>query len=127
MSTNLLFLRTLLFAAVVCILLPACSEPETEDFFVEGNCGACAPIIEAAALEVSGVKSARWDSASSMLSVTFRPGRADLDAIQVAVAGKGFATQFYPADSSARRNLPACCQEVIDHRLQPATPAHPLE
>lgn len=81
-----------------------------EKFFVAGNCGMCETRIEKTALAVDGVKEADWDKESRMLMVTFKGEKADIKAVQKAVAAAGHDTEAFRAETAVYDKLPACCK-----------------
>ncbi len=96
----------------------ACGRKVESRFFVEGACEACAPLIESAVLDLGPVRSAHWDISNSILVVAYDTTRVSVDALQAAVAEKGFNTQYYPANDASRAQLPACCKEAISTKLK---------
>ena len=115
-------------AILCCFLLGgvgtlSCQGPrEQARFFVEGNCLECKVLIERAALAQEGVASANWEEENSQLEVSYHSSKINLDRIQEAVAQAGFSTQYFPADPEARKQLPLCCQEIIQRKLTPDSP-----
>jgi Cu(I)/Ag(I) efflux system membrane fusion protein len=76
---------------------------------VGGSCDMCKDRIESAALSVSGVESANWNSETEMLHLNFDSGKTNSDAIQKAVANVGHDTEKYKADDDVYKDLPECC------------------
>lgn len=118
-------MRKISLPILLSLLLMSCTEPQETLFFTEGNCEACGPLIERALEAVDGVKSATWDYGSSFTTVQYYPDEVSEETLQQALADAGFATGFYQPDTAARKALPACCQEPIDRKLQPAQPLPP--
>jgi copper chaperone CopZ len=107
-------------------LLTSCAESTKTRFYVEGNCMECKEIIEAKVNEIQGIDSVGWDFESSLLIVKYFASKVAPDMIQQHVAKAGFDTQFYPADTDARNQLPACCQEPINRKLKRYEPEFKL-
>jgi copper chaperone CopZ len=107
------------------LMLAGCKQAQTR-FFTEGSCPECKALIEAALHDAPGVVSAAWDPASSLVTVSYRPGRSSEDALQQALAQAGFSTGYYEPDSAARSRLPECCRTPITRRLErPGEAGHP--
>ncbi|MFK7923993.1 MAG: hypothetical protein AB8H47_18690, partial [Bacteroidia bacterium] len=64
------------------------------------------------------IAAAKWDSKTSVLSVSYDINRLSEDDIQQKISEAGFNTQFYDANPEVRAQLPACCRESIDKRLE---------
>ena len=105
-------------------LLACGSEPQKRTFFVEGNCPECGEIIVQTLERSPGVEAASWDFETSQATVTFNPSLTGEEALQEAVAAKGFSTTFFDPDPVARELLPDCCQESIGRSLL-QQPGHP--
>jgi len=81
-----------------------------QTFKVSGNCEMCKARIEKAAKKVSGVSKADWNVDTKLLTVEFDPKKANLQAIQAAIAKVGHDNDGGKADAKTYDNLPACCQ-----------------
>ncbi len=81
----------------------------SDTFKVLGNCGMCQKTIQGAALD-AGAKSAVWDMDVHTLTVTFKEKKTSLDAIQKAIAAKGYDTPLHKADDAVYNNLHGCCR-----------------
>lgn len=108
-------------------LTASCGDTQRATFYVEGNCSECKPLIEETLNDARGVDSAGWDFNSSTATVKFNDGRTNIDEIQQSLAAKGFETQFFPADASARKQLPACCQQPVSRQLKHIEPTLPTK
>ncbi len=111
----------MLFAAV---MLLACAptvaqssakaKPEkavkTASVKVYGNCGMCERRIEAALNELDGVRSAAWDSATGMLSVTYETKKVTLLQVEEKVASVGHDTDAVRAPDAVYDKLHGCCK-----------------
>lgn len=80
-----------------------------ETFKVWGECGMCKKTIEKAAKD-SGATTARWDTESKMLSVTYNTGKTSNQKIQQAIAAAGYDTRDLTADKAAYDQLHECCK-----------------
>jgi periplasmic mercuric ion binding protein len=76
---------------------------------VSGNCGMCKRRIEEACV-IRGVKSAKWDAKTSVLSVIFDSKRTNLDKIAAAIAKAGYDNDRAKTSDKAYNKLPQCCQ-----------------
>ena len=77
-------------------------------FKVAGNCGMCKDRIEAAALSVSGVRTANWDSGSQEIHIDFE-SQISLDNVHGAIAEAGHDTELRKAPDEVYNELPGCC------------------
>lgn len=78
-------------------------------FAVSGNCEMCKERIENAAKSVKGVSIAVWDIKTKKITVAFKSGETDVNAIKKAIALAGHDTDKYKADSKTYNGLPGCC------------------
>jgi periplasmic mercuric ion binding protein len=76
---------------------------------VSGNCGMCKRRIEEACV-IKGVKSAKWDAKTSVLSISFDSKRTNLDKIGAAIAKAGYDNEKAKTTDKAYNKLPQCCQ-----------------
>jgi periplasmic mercuric ion binding protein len=76
---------------------------------VSGNCGMCKRRIEEACV-IKGVKSAKWDAKTSVLSVSFDSKRTNLDKIGASIAKAGYDNDRAKTSDKAYNKLPQCCQ-----------------
>lgn len=83
---------------------------KTDTFKVYGNCGMCKATIEKAASGVNGVKAAKWDRETDMLTVTYNASKVTLDKIKEAVAASGYDSDTHRAPDEVYNNLHGCCQ-----------------
>ena len=79
------------------------------NFEVIGNCEICKKRIEKAALSLKGVKMAKWDIPSNIISVIYNSNKISLDQIQSAVADVGHDTPSFKAPDDVYNELPMCC------------------
>ncbi len=78
-------------------------------FTVNGNCEECKKRIENAA-DIKGVKLAVWDEKTQDITVTYRPDKVNLPAIQKAIAASGHDAGDLKASDAGHEKLPKCCQ-----------------
>lgn len=83
---------------------------KTETFKVYGNCGMCKTRIEKAAKSIKGVKSAKWNGETAMITVSWDESKNSLDAISNAIATVGHDTKWNSAKEEVYNKLPGCCQ-----------------
>jgi hypothetical protein len=81
----------------------------TERFGAKGCCPWCGENIEHV-LEMKGVQNATWDQFEQQVTVTFKPRRTNVLALQRRVALAGHDTDAFAAPDSAYLALPACCR-----------------
>jgi len=75
---------------------------------VFGNCSMCKERIETA-LDVSGIKSASWNSATKELDVVYNKSKISEQKIHEIVASVGHDTELVKAKDSVYADLPFCC------------------
>lgn len=85
------------------------SSVRTGEFAIMGSCSMCRKAIEAAALK-KGVKYARWDESTGVLTVKYDSARISADAILRSVAYAGYDNSNYLAPADAYDKLPDCCK-----------------
>jgi hypothetical protein len=59
---------------------------------------------------VKGVKSAKWDKESEVLTAVINGKKTSRQKIADALAAKGYRSELAKADPNAYQKLPACCQ-----------------
>ena len=100
----------LLFLFFISATISAQNEKNKKsNFEVIGNCEICKKRIEKAALSLKGVKMAKWDIPSNILSVIYNSNKISLDQIQSAVADVGHDTPSFKAPDDVYNELPMCC------------------
>ncbi|MBK7696695.1 MAG: cation transporter [Saprospiraceae bacterium] len=102
------FLVLVSFCCFLSLSLMAQTSWENARFEVMGNCNMCKKTIEKAAT-VKGVKKAKWDKKTKILSVTFDPKQTGLDKIQLQIAAAGYDTPKYRANDETYDSLHSCC------------------
>ena len=85
------------------------NEMQTETFKVWGNCDMCKKTIEKS-LKVKGIKSAKWNRETKMITVVFDNKLIDLPSIHKKIAGAGYDTELEMASDEVYKNLHGCCQ-----------------
>ncbi|HCQ24536.1 MAG TPA: metal transporter [Flavobacteriaceae bacterium] len=85
------------------------SKNEMTEFTVNGNCEMCKKRIEAAALNIKGVKMVRWDIPTRVLNVVYNAKKLNIESIHQAVAAAGHDTPIATAPDSVYAALPLCC------------------
>jgi mercuric ion binding protein len=84
---------------------------KTQTIKVYGECGMCKKRIEKAAWTVEGVKSARWNEDTKVLTLKYSVFKKEAaDNVQKKIAAVGYDTEKYSADGAAYQKLPDCCQ-----------------
>jgi hypothetical protein len=82
--------------------------PKTESFKVSGKCEMCKTRIEKT-VKTEGATKASWDAKTSMLTVTYDPGKTSKDAMSRKLALVGHDTEKFKAEDKVYNALPACC------------------
>lgn len=77
---------------------------------VYGNCGMCERRIEAAVMELPGVKSASWDDETKFLTVQYDKKKVDVKAMEEKVSAVGHDTDHTRASDEVYSKLPGCCK-----------------
>ena len=85
------------------------SNDTTAAVYVAGACEMCKTRIEKAALERKGVKSAQWNQATQLLTVSFNAEQVTLERILCRVADRGHDNDFEKAKDAVYQALPSCC------------------
>ena len=80
-----------------------------ETIKVWGNCGMCKKTIETAATK-AGASSAKWDTETKMLSVSYSAKKTNAQKIQEAIAAVGYDTRDLTAPDDVYNKLHGCCQ-----------------
>ena len=80
-----------------------------ETLTVQGLCSMCKETIENAAMSISGVTVAMWNSETKQLRVIYNPNRTNLNNIARAIADVGYDNERYRASDAVYNQLHACC------------------
>lgn len=92
------------------------SKNEMTEFTVNGNCEMCKKRIEAAALNIKGVKMVRWDIPTHVLNLVYNAKKINIESVHQALAAVGHDTSIATAPDSVYAALPLCClYERIDY------------
>jgi mercuric ion binding protein len=105
MRTILLLTSILLIG----LIQPISAQTVETSFQVSGNCNMCKKRIETA-LDVKGVKAAEWNIETKILRVKYHPSKISGEQIKKLVAGAGYDTTGFTADSAVYEKLPECCR-----------------
>lgn len=97
-------------------------DPAEMSFFTEGNCAQCGALIQEALAEQEGVASVDWSFETSLTTVAYYPDEIGEETMHQVLAAAGFRTGYYEPDTTARKQLPACCREPVERRLQQQLP-----
>ncbi len=85
---------------------------ETVQFKTSAVCDMCKARIEKSMAYEKGVQSATLDVPTKVLTVTYRPGKTDPDALRTAVLKTGYDADALTADAHAYSRLPDCCKKT---------------
>ena len=75
------------------------------------QCGECKERIEKAFAFEKGIKKARLDVKSKILTVVYKTSKTNPDVIKKIVAKIGYDADDVLADKEAYQNLPECCKK----------------
>ncbi|MDX2001636.1 MAG: cation transporter [Chitinophagales bacterium] len=100
----------LLFVTLLFTLRAIAGGTETVEIKTSAICGECKERIEKAVFEINGVKSAKLDLKTKVLTVKFSPDKTTVSAIREKVSKAGYDADDLKADKAAFEALPACCQ-----------------
>lgn len=112
MKTNLIIILFIAFAssAFAQSTSKPAAEPKvvTANIKVLGNCGMCKERIEKA-VEVKGVKQAKWNISTKNLEVIYVPEKITEKKIRELVSAAGHDTDSTKAPDKVYAKLPFCC------------------
>jgi copper chaperone CopZ len=107
-------MKTLIFGlaslAIFATSLFVFAGTKTEKIMVRGNCRFCRKHIEKAAKSLTGVKKAKWNTTSEILTLYFKPSKVNLEEIELAIAKAGHDTPVYKAEVEFYSEMPKCCK-----------------
>jgi copper chaperone CopZ len=83
---------------------------ETLELKVSGVCGMCQSRIETAVYDLKGVKSAKWDQDTDVLTTVVKKNKVTRQQIADAVAAVGHSSELAKANKEAYNDLPGCCK-----------------
>ena len=106
MKTKFIFLSLILITASVFVY--GQSKAVKADIKVFGNCDMCKYRIQTA-LDVTGIKLAKWDAQSKNLQVVYNPKKISEQKIHELIAGAGHDTEKVKAKDEVYAKLPFCC------------------
>ena len=101
--------KLFLVLALACTSLTVNAQSKSESVKVFGNCGMCQSRIEKAA-KAAGATSAKWDTETNMLAVTYKTSITSLNKIEQNVASVGHDTKSVRANDAAYSKLNGCCK-----------------
>ncbi|OFY98691.1 MAG: hypothetical protein A3K10_04655 [Bacteroidetes bacterium RIFCSPLOWO2_12_FULL_31_6] len=82
----------------------------TETFKVWGNCDMCKTTIEKSLKSVDGIKSAKWNVETKMITVKFETSKLTLERIKKTITASGYDTEEFKASNEVYEKLHKCCQ-----------------
>lgn len=86
-------------------------EVKTIEIKTSSQCGECKERIEKAFAFEKGVKKARLDVDTKVLTVVYKTSKTNPDVIKKVVANVGYDADDVLADKEAYKNLPKCCKK----------------
>lgn len=107
-STYLLVLCLLLYSITSYPQAHKISKDTAVSFKVFGACEQCKQRIENA-LNIKGIKYARWNVDTKMLSLKYNPSKITEEKIHNSIAAVGHDTYLVKANDAAYKALPSCC------------------
>lgn len=104
-------MRTILLLALFLVFqnMNGQTTVKTAIISVDGACDDCKDRIENAA-DIKGVKLCNWSPDTKKAVVTYDEAKVSVEAIEKAIAAKGYDTEHFKGDDSAYKKLPKCCQ-----------------
>jgi copper chaperone CopZ len=91
-------------------------DTKTDTLSVKGmSCTMCERRIEKNIKKLTGIKAIEADSENEIAVVTFDPAQTSKGAIEKEISRIGYDAGNYPADKTARENLPGCCNPNAKH------------
>lgn len=106
---------SLVFTLFLGLNLLAGNETETIKVKTDAVCGHCKERIEGNVLKIKGVKTAKLDLETKVLTVTFTKDKTDAAAIKKAITDTGYSADEIAGNEKTRTSLPHCCQKE-DHK-----------
>ncbi len=82
----------------------------SETFKVWGNCDMCKTTIEKSLKSVDGIKSAKWNVETKMITVKFETSKLTLERIKKTITASGYDTEEFKASNETYEKLHKCCQ-----------------
>ena len=118
MTTSIIkyLLTTTLFLSAFAINAQDAEAPKTKgktetiELKVQGVCGMCQSRIELAVYDLKGVKSAKWDLETDMLTAVVKKGKVSKEEIAETLAKAGHSNELKKADADIYAELPGCCK-----------------
>jgi copper chaperone CopZ len=101
---------TFLFFATLLSAQTTDGKYSTVTLQVPGVCDMCKARIETTTYDVTGVKEAKWDLETEVLTAVINPKKTSRQKIADALALAGYRSELAEADLKAYNKLPACCQ-----------------
>lgn len=101
--------KSLLIFLTLLVYISANAQTDTTATFrVDGTCGQCKQRIEKS-LKIKGIRTAKWDVNTHMLTVTYDPAIYKLEDLHTKMAALGHDTELKKADDKVYKALPDCC------------------
>lgn len=106
---SLRFIFIAIFAMVTTHLFAQEStKQKTDTIKVYGECGMCKSRVQKT-LELDGISAAKWDTETTLLTVSYNPSQISNDDIQKKITAVGHDTEKFTADTWVYNKLPGCC------------------
>lgn len=107
--------HTIVWLLLALPLLSIAQKSTSLEIHVAGNCGMCEERIETAALEVTGVKFASWDSEKQTITIT--GVSVSKKQLSIAIAAVGHDTKLAKASNEVYDKLHGCCKYRSDEAV----------
>jgi periplasmic mercuric ion binding protein len=91
------------------------SKKETVKIQTSSVCGMCKKTIEKALAYEKGIEKSSLDVKSGVVTVTYNPGKTNVENIRKAINLVGYSADESPADEKAYENLHFCCKKDYEH------------
>lgn len=104
-------LKTILVIAFAGIFSSAMAATDTLKIKTSAQCEDCKERIENKLNFTKGVKSAKLDIQTKIVTVIYDPSKTNPAAIRTAISKVGYDADTIPGDVKAYNKLPKCCQK----------------
>ncbi len=111
MKLKISFITTILLSVATSLF----AQTDTVRIQTSSVCGTCKKTIEHELSFEKGVKTAKLDVETGILTVVYNSAKTDPVAIRIAVTKTGYDADSLNADPKSFKKLPDCCREPEKH------------
>ncbi len=104
-------LITILIIALAGFFSPAMAATDTLKIKTSAQCEDCKERIENQLNFTKGVKNAKLDLTTKVVTVVYDPAKTNPESIRIAITKAGYDADSLPADKKAYNKLPKCCKK----------------